>query len=329
MADDPQKRLEAHARQPVPPIDPRFADQLESKLRVEHAAQSPASQRRIRVVLPRLAAAAAIVVAAGLGITALSNDEPSVPVAIVDNGTTAPLDAAADGGSGDEQDTTDRGDPADPGQAIADPSAVPTPTVQSAGPGPASTETPVQPTAVVALPPASTATPLPSITPATVEPSPTVTVPTRTAPSPTESAQTPTPTPTSPAGSTPVPAATPVPVPRPTATASPEPTPTAEREPVLLELMCEARVVGDVVGVVCSWRVPESDRIIADYRITRSRNGGEAQVIARQRASAPLSYADRDVDFGDQVIYMVQGLDAGDSVVAASVRETVTVLPQD
>ena len=308
MADDPQKRLEAQARQPVPAIDPRFADQLESKLRVKHAAQSSASQRRIRVALPRLVAAAAIVAAAGLGITALSNSEPSVTIAIADGAHS--------------------GDPADSGQAIADPSAVPTPTVQGAGPAPVSTDIPVQPTTVVAPTPASTATPLLSVTPTPAVPSPTVAAPATTVPSPIESAPTPPATSTTPARSTPVPAATPERVPSPTATASPEPTPTIEREPVPLGIMCEARFVGDAVGVVCSWLVPESDRTIASYRITRSRNGGEAQVIARQRASAPLSYTDREVAFEDQLIYIVHGLDADDNVVAVSVRDVVTVPPQ-
>ena len=304
MADDLQKRLEAHAQEPVPALDPRFADQLESKLRIGHAAQSPASERRIRVALPRLIAAAAIVAAAGLGITARSHNEPSVPVAIVGDATPAPLDAAA-GGSDDEQHGADRHDPADPGQAITDPSAVPTPTVQSAGPAPASTKAPVPPPAVVASP-----------LPATTVPDPTVSKPT--------------PTLASLAGSTPVRAVTPVPVPSTTATASPtrEPAPTAEREPVRLELRCGSRVVGEVVGVVCSWMAPESDRTIASYRITRSRDGGEARVIAQQRASASLSYTDRDVNFEDKVSYLVQGLDADDRLVAASVREIVTLPAQ-
>jgi hypothetical protein len=73
---------------------------------------------------------------------------------------------------------------------------------------------------------------------------------------------------------------------------------------------------------------PESDRIIVSYRITRSRDGGDALVITQQRASAPLSYTDRDVDFEDQVIYLVQGLDADERLVAASVREIVTVPAQ-
>ena len=61
----------------------------------------------------------------------------------------------------------------------------------------------------------------------------------------------------------------------------------------------------------------------------RTRNGGEAQEIVRRRADAPTFYTDRAVEFGDQVIYLVQGFDADDRVIAASVREIVRVRRAD
>jgi hypothetical protein len=164
MADEPQKRLEAYAQRSIPAVDPGFADQLESKLRVEHAAQSPAHRGRMGVLLPRLVVAAIILAAGGLGIAALSSDDSRMQVALVDDRPLAPLDAAA-GGSDDELGGTDRSDPADPGQAIADPSA--TATVQSGRPTPVSIEGSEQPTTVTAPTPAFTAPPLRSVTPGT------------------------------------------------------------------------------------------------------------------------------------------------------------------
>jgi len=57
----------------------------------------------------------------------------------------------------------------------------------------------------------------------------------------------------------------------------------------------------------------------------RSLNGSEAVVVSQQRISAPLTYTDRDVRRGDQAIYLVQGVDADGTVVAASVREIVVL----
>jgi len=47
--------------------------------------------------------------------------------------------------------------------------------------------------------------------------------------------------------------------------------------------------------------------------------------VARQRAPEPLLFVGRGVDFGDEVVSIVQGLDVDDDIVAATVRQVVTV----
>ena len=64
---------------------------------------------------------------------------------------------------------------------------------------------------------------------------------------------------------------------------------------------------------------------IAGYQLQRSRNGGDAQVISRQRAGAERTYVDRAVAPGDRLLYLIQGLGPDESVVASSVRQEVAV----
>ena len=97
MADDLEKRLAAHGQSVVPDIDPRFADRLESQLRIEHAGAASKQPRRGWTSLPRLAAAALIVVAGVVGLAALAGDDAGVPVAVVDGDPAAPLDAPTEG----------------------------------------------------------------------------------------------------------------------------------------------------------------------------------------------------------------------------------------
>ena len=85
MADDPQKRLERHAQQPVPPVDPDFVNRLESKLRVDHAAATTRRPWAARSFVPRALAAAVLVIAVVAGIAAITADDAGVPVAVVDD----------------------------------------------------------------------------------------------------------------------------------------------------------------------------------------------------------------------------------------------------
>lgn len=338
MADELENRLEAEGQRQVPRLDQTFADRLESQLRVEHAEVVPTRQRRAWAMLPRVAVAALIVVAGIVGLATLAGDDATVPVAVVDEEPAPALDAAG-GGTGDADAAEGTDGSAEQGQALADPTNVPTPSVSGTEATPVVppivtvTATPVDeqsPTAPATAPTMTAEpdvdqtapTPLPVEPTATAAPSPTVATPTST---PTVTPE-PTPTPTPPLITSPVPVPTTTAVPTPTTTPSPtpEPTPTVERAPVDIELACGARVVGDVVGVVCSWDAPVTDRVVASYQVMRSRNGGEAEVVSRQRAST-LSFTDRGLSGSDEVIYLVQGLDSDSNVVATSVREVVVV----
>ncbi len=317
MAEDPMKRLEEQGQEAVPPIDRGFTDRLESRLRVEHSELSPTGRRRATLLLPRLGVALAVALVAIVGAVALTGRDAGVPVAVVDGDPPALADAPPTGGDADDDDLA---------------AAEPTPTPTTVSPRGASTvapaEAPVeQPSVAVTDSPVTTATVPPLIlTPeptAAVQPAPTATVTAAPAPEPTAQ-------PTRPAAPTAIPErATSIPRATETAVSVPSPTPTATphapREPAIIELLCETRTVGDVVGVVCTWEPQVSDRTITNYEVWRSRNGDEAVVVNRQRAAAPTTYVDRDIRFGDRVTYVIRGLGAEDQVVAASVREVVDV----
>lgn len=321
MADDPQKRLEQHAENPVPPINPDFANRLESKLRVEHAAVTTRRPWVARSMAPRVLAAAALVVAGVAGIVAVTADDAGVPVAVVDDEQVAPLDAPATDGDVPVDVTPSSTPTLEQTPGSDERPAVPPATPTATPPVP----TPAAPPVVGATPAAPTSTPLPTQSTPPIPASPTaqvataVPLPATTVPVPTATAV-PDPTPT------PTPQTRPTlqPVPTPTRT-PPTVTPTPEREPASIEMACETRTAADAVGVVCTWDAPTTDRTVARYEVMRSRNSGEALVVARQRASAPTSYIDRDVASGDAVIYLVRALDADDRVVGASIREMVRI----
>ena len=320
MADDPKNRLERHAEQSVPPIDPDFANRLESQLRVDHAAATTRRPWATRALVPRVLAVAALVVAGVAGIVAITADDAGVPVAVVDDESPAPLDAPTSDDALPVEVTptpTPTGTPEQtPGidESPIVPPALPTATVVASATvptvEPADGATPIPPTStslptlstvpfpsVTAQPTAQPATPVPAA--ATAIPVPTATVVPEPTPSPTPQTR---PTPTQP---------------------PPTVTPTPEHEPAPIELVCEARSAADAVGVVCSWDEPTTDRTMSQYEVMRSRNGGEVQVVARQRADSSTSYIDRNVESGDEVIYLVQALDADDQVVGASTRQVV------
>jgi hypothetical protein len=326
MVDDPQKRLERHAQQPVPPVDPDFANRLESKLRVDHAAATSRRPWAARSMLPRALAAAVVVVAGVAGIVAITADDGGVPVAVVDDGQPDLLSAPMTDGdvpveiTPSPTATLERTEGIIEGLALSSAtptetlpeSAMPTlPPVVSASEVPAVDVPAAEPAEIVVTPevPANTALPTSSTVP-----SPTA-VPTLTPATPV------------PASSTviPVPTVTPVPEITPPITPEVRPTPTPEREPALINLVCKSRTSGDAAGALCSWEEPKTDRAVVAYEVIRSVNSGETQVITRQRANAPTLYVDRNVESGDRAIYLVRALDAADLVVGASTRQTVRI----
>ncbi len=308
MADEFEERLEAHAARPTAPIDPTFADRLESRLRHQHAQQTPV-RRRAASLLPRLALGALLIIAGIAGVVALTGRDAGVPLEVVEGEPVAPAAAPETGGE-------------DPAPAVADATTTPTttPAVPVATVVPneeptAATSAAAQSEATVTAAPEATATSIvvPPTSTATSEPT---TTPTATV-VPVVPAPTLTPTPVPTPSVTPAPA---TPIPLPTATAQPEPTP----EPLVLPLICELRRAGDQVGVSCEWPAPDVD-IVQEYTVLRSRNGSDAQVVSRQRAAAPTVFVDRDIARGDELIYLVRAFNADGGLVAASVRQVVTV----
>jgi len=305
MTEEPMNRLERQGQRAVPSVDGSFADRLESRLRVEHSNLDPARGRRIGANLPRLGVAAALVVAGLVGVFIITGRDGGVPISVVDdNDAVAPVSEPETGDGSNAASVVDT--------ATATPTATSLPV-----PSPASTESdrPAPPAPTITPPPEPTTIPEPTPTsiPATAVPTPTQT------PVP---AQTPKPLPTPTAE--PVPTQTPVPVePTPLPTA----TPTPGIEPAPIDLTCEVRVSDEVAGVVCSWTGPAIELAFDRFHVFRSLNGGEAEIVSRQRATAPSTYVDTPLNPGDDVTYLVQALDATGQVVGASVREVVEVPP--
>lgn len=333
MAEEPFDRLAAQAKQSVPPIDPRFADRLESDLRIEHGQLATPRRRVFGAWRPAwgLALAAVVVVAGFVGLVQLQTNDPGVPLEVTDEGG-PDGDAAVTDGSG----FADAGEPNDvvgdggDGVAVdvrATPTATPTPNDVSDRADPATEDA------------APTPTPVPDDPPATDLPadrSPTA-VPTVTDERPVDALATPSPTAISDVAPTagptvrPTPSptvvqpVTPLPLPTPTPSPTPIPTPTARPTPVPVSLTCAARTAGDALGVVCEWggiAPVDADR----YALLRSLNSGQTLVIASRRADAERTFIDRDVSPGDRAVYLVRALQ-GDAVVGASERVTVRVPP--
>ena len=313
MTDDLKKRLDAHGSRELPGADPIFADRLESQLRQQHAELAPTA-RPLAGWLPRFALGALVLVTGIAGIVALTSRDAGIPLEVVEGDPPTALD----------QPETEAGEPDEVVVVAPSPTVVPASTVVAA-------PTPTPLAAASDKPAVATPTAIAQATAIPIEPTPTVAVQpaaTETAPTATPTAiptSTPTPTPTM----QPV-AATPVPLPtatvEPTATSTPEPSPTPTVTPEPMRLTCDARRSGDQVGVVCSWGAVANDRV-THYVVVRSRNGGEAAVVSRQRANIATTYIDRDVAAGDELIYLVRAVGANDAVVAASVRAVVSLAP--
>lgn len=340
MTEDPLERLERAGRRAVPAIDDTFAERLESKLRVEHAQTVVPRRRRIAALAPRLGIALTLVAFGVIAMFAAVGRDGGLPVSVVDDDPVAPA-TAPDNGEADQPGTA-----AELATATTTPTAAPEP--QPATESPTGTPEPAMsaeqgaaapspvPSALVApttrpeplltQTPAPVQTPAPTQTPALIQTPAPIQTPTPTqTPTPMPTAA---PTPTRPAAtSTPTPAAvqtqTPVQVPSATATPVSEPSPTPEPAPI--DLACQVRVVDEVAGVICTWTGPQADAAVEQFQVLRARNGADAQVVSRQRASVAARYVDRDVDAGDEVIYLVRGLDADGAVVGASVRQVVDV----
>lgn len=319
MAEDPLERMSAQGAEPVPPIDARFADRLETRLRISHAEAAGQLGRRRRFGRAWVFALAGVIALAGfIGVTQLDADDPGVPLEVTNEGVVGEGDDG-DGGQGEG--------------AVGD--AAPT-----------ATPTPAEPAELVTIDPddatadaTATPTPLPAVTdqPPTDQ-APSDQVPTDSAPTdqatgdvvptvdpvPTPSDQLPTPVPTS------TPAPTPAPTPTPTATPRPvqpdpvpSPTPTRPPQPARIMLMCKVRTNADAVGVVCEWEgLPDVD--VDRFVVLRSLNGGPTTQVANRPATAEPLYIDRDAGPGDVGTYIVRAL-KGDSVVGVSVRVTVRV----
>ena len=326
MVDDPQKRLERHAQQPVPPVDPDFANRLESKLRVDHAAATSCRPWAARSMLPRALAAAVVVVAGVAGIVAITADDGGVPVAVVDDGQPDLLGAPMTDGdvpveiTPSPTATLERTEGITDGLALSSPT--PTETLPESAIPTLSRVVPASEVPAVDVPAAESGEVV-----ATPEVPPNTALPTSsTVPSPTAMPTLVPATPV-PASSTAIPAPTVTPVPEITPPTTPEvrPTPTPEREPAPINLVCTSRTSGDAAGALCSWEEPKTDRAVVAYEVIRSVNSGETQVITRQRANAPTLYVDRNVESGDRAIYLVRALDAADLVVGASTRQMVRI----
>lgn len=327
MVDDPVRRLEEHARQAVPPIEPGFADRLESSLRSAHAQTQAPSRRGASGWLPRLGVAFALIAVGVIGAFALTaRDDAGVPVAVIDE------DPSPDAGLAVESPIGAADAAPSPIATVAPTTiATPTPTATSSS---ASTSAEVLPPALVDPTSTSVPTPTPdshqSVGPNEVvptvleepEPAATTTPSTTAAPTATVTVERATPRP--------VPSPTPTVPQRPTSVPTPTSTPMVVREPAPIDLSCMTRVSGDAVGVICTWEPPiATDRAagygdIAHYELWRSRNSGEATVVVRTRP-AVSNHMDRDVTLGDRVSYVVRGLDSSDEVIAASTREVVMV----
>lgn len=308
MAEDPIEELAELGTRPVPPVDPGFADRLESRLRATHAAAVQPGRRPLSAWLPRIGVAFAVLALMVVGAVALTDRPAGVPVSTGDGDSEPPADFAAPPAEVRGGEAA----PATPGTA-ADGTPTPTPIPTS--------------TAVAAVSAVSEATTTPSArsTPGT-DPGTTPTAAARPELSLTpEPVGTPVPPPTptsTPQRPTPTVEATPTPTvePRPT------PTPTVEPEPEPIEARCLVRIAGDSAGVTCSWRAPATDRPFVRIEVLRSRNGAEATVVSEQRPET-TDFVDRDVALGDRVVYVIRAVDGQDRIVAASARHALTVMP--
>lgn len=332
MSEHPFDELERIGAEPVPPVDPGFADRLESNLRIHHGAlhRTPVTPWKRRLALGL--AAGGLVVTGLFGASQLGSDDDGVPVEVT--GPIADRDLASDppavgdrsddraGASGDGSGAGDRieaGDRPDSGavfEPTPTPTATPSPAAESDdGPPPPAvdrdepaTDSAPEPTGAPAVDADADPTPAgDEVAGPTATPTATPTRPPAVRPEPTPSPARPTP------GLRPTPAPTtvvPTPLPSPTAT------------PVPLTAACRIRTQGDAFGVVCEWQLPIGVDV-ARFTVQRSRNGAARELVA---AVAPprTQTIDRDIRPGDTLVYVVTGL-TGDAVRAVSERMVVQV----
>lgn len=345
MSEGPFEELERLGAEPVPAVDPLFADRLESDLRVRHAAghRAPLVPWRRRAALGL--AATGLIVAGLFGLSRLGPGDGGVPLEVT--GPVADRDLASEPPAGDPSDATgdtsggrieageriDGGDEIDVGdQSDATPTPEPTPTVTTT-PSPSGTSDTdrvppggqdadptvgagPEPTGLPASHP--TTDPTPARAPALdATPMPTPPAPAATAPPPPTVRPQPTPSPGRP---TPTPSDL-RPTPTPT-TPVPRPSPTVTVTPVPLDAACRTRIQGDAIGVVCEWRAPVGVDI-ARFTVHRTRNGGARELVATVRPPR-MQIVDRNVRPGDSLVYVVTGL-TGDAVRAVSERVVLQV----
>ncbi|MFN3217168.1 MAG: hypothetical protein ACE367_11790 [Acidimicrobiales bacterium] len=291
-ADALERRLTDLGRARPEPVDPRFADRLESSIRAMHAEPRPIHRRYL--VRPAAVLFAAVLAVAGVATLAVRDTGPD-PIGQADQNVVA------------RPSPTTEPTPS----PTASPTAAPTPTATATGEVDAPGATPVQtePTPAAQLPPVASG-------PESAEPAPQA----GPEPPPNEAPAAPPAEPTSPSRPEPSPTSRPAPTPSPAPTATPAPTTTTTPTPLPAPSPQIVLSIGDRRPrvVTLAWSIDDPDGI-AELIVAAAAPGGRQ--FADLDATARSVTIARPTD-GPAVIVVI-ARDADGSELARSNRVVI------